>query len=899
MPTDQKDNIQLIDRAWGMDVDDVCKAYNTDPEQGLHAQDVQRRRKTFGRNRLKQTERKSALKILFRQFKSLIMLVLALAAVLSFAFQQWIDGTGILLAILINAVIGFFTELRAVRSMESLQEMDVKYATVRRDGTSERVKASELVPGDIVVIESGDVVAADIRVIESNRLQLNESALTGESVPVRKQADPLAEDAPLAERNNMLFKGTAVTEGSGLGIAVSTGMQTELGGVASMAQEAESEEDPLKKRLDTLTTQLVRVILAVAMMAAIAGIIAGKELFIMIETSIALFVATVPEGLPIVATLALARGMHRMVKRNALVRRLSAVQTLGSTNVIFTDKTGTLTENQMTAVRYLIADHEVEVSGEGLETEGEVSSKTGEVEPGKNAPLSAAFRVGVLCNNASFEDENPVGDPMEVALLVAGTKAGMRREDLLEDLPEAREVAFDPDRKMMATFHQSENGFYEAVKGAPEAVLKHCSRIMDLSGDTRSLDEEERGKWRQGNDRLAGDGLRVLALAERKVGDAEAEPYEDLVFIGFVGLLDPPRDDVREAIADCRRAGVKVVMVTGDQEPTAVAIGKELGIGGDQPGIFYGNDLAGPDQLDDAKRKKILEGSLFCRVSPEQKLNLIELHQKSGSIVAMTGDGVNDAPALKKADIGVAMGLRGEPVAEDAADILLQDDRFATINTAIEYGRIIFGNIRKFVLYMISGNAGEIVIVVLASLAGAPLPLLPLQILYINVINDIFPSLALGVGPGSGAVMDKPPRDPSEPIMTRAAWVQVGAYGLLIGLSVLLGFFLALQVFDMETDKAVTVSFLAVAFGRLWHVFNMRDQGSGLLFNQITRNPLVWGALALSAGLLLLAVYIPPLAAALDVVKPGRGGWILIIAISLLPLVIGQACKWTADRFRR
>lgn len=959
--------MEKMQHPWVKSAEDIIKKAETDSQRGLTSKEVKARRKTYGLNTLKQIDKDSTLSIFLRQFKSLIMLVLALAAGLSFAFEQWIDGTGILIALFINAFIGFFTELQAVRSMEALEEMDVKHTTVKREGSHKNINAEELVPGDVAVIESGDVVTADIRLFESNHLQVNESALTGESVPVQKQTALVEKDTPLAERTNMLYKGTAVTEGSGFGIVVATGMDTELGGVASMVQEAEAEKDPLTKRLNSLTTQLVRAIIVVAIVSGAAGIIAGKELFTMIETSIALFVAAVPEGLPIVATLALARGMGRMAKRNALVRRLSAVQTLGSTNIIFTDKTGTLTENQMTVTDLSLPGKEIGISGTGLTREGGFfQKKEGEevpLSPEDDPSLRAALRVGVLCNNASLGqsdggESHPVGDPMEVALLVAGEKAGFTQHTLLKEFPEEREIAFDPNLKMMSTFHKTygpmgsldtkdsntansnnniskEGGLYQAVKGAPDAVLPKANWVLRADGSREELTEEERKGWLEKNRSLAAGGLRVLALAERireremppgettretpeeapeentegpteEVGESftPENAYEDLTFLGLIGLLDPPRKDVGEAIEVCHRAGIRVIMVTGDQQETAVAIGKELGIvsepdnaeegkpGEGKPGggptVFHGRDLEDHGDLSKERRKELLKGAIFCRVSPEQKLTLIDLHQNAGSIVAMTGDGVNDAPALKKADIGVAMGKRGEPVAEDAADILLQDDRFATINAAIEYGRIIFENIRKFVLYMISGNIGEILIVVAASIAGAPLPLLPLQILYINAVNDIFPALALGVGPGSGRVMDRPPRDPSSPIMGKKQWFAIGGFGAIIGGAVLLGFALSLTVFEMEVERAVTISFLSIAFARLWHVFNMRDPGSGLFNNQITRNTLVWGALLLCIGLLLLAVYIPPIAGALNVVAPGIIGWSLIIGTSLIPLVFGQ-----------
>jgi Ca2+-transporting ATPase len=624
----------------------------------------------------------------------------------------------------------------------------------------------------------------------------------------------------------------------------------------------------------------------------VVGIIAGKELFLMIETSVALFVAAVPEGLPIVATLALARGMQRMAKRNALVRRLQAVQTLGSTNVIFTDKTGTLTENRMTVTEYLFDGFEVEVTGQALDRDGEFLIEEEAVGPRDETVLTRALRVGGLCNNASVDEQNNgVGDPMEVALLVASRKAGMDEELRGTTWEEMREVAFDPEVKMMATFHKDKAPFYEAVKGAPAAVLEKASAVRLRDGSTREITEEDRRMWRAKNEELAGNGLRVLALAEREVDDFNIEPYHELVFLGLVGLSDPPRSDIKRAVETCRNAGIRVVMITGDQQPTAAAVGKEVGIADAGSPLFHGERLKAVDALTEEEKQELLEGAIFYRVSPEQKLNLISLHQDAGSIVAMTGDGVNDAPALKKADIGVAMGKRGEPVAEDASDMILQNDRFATIPVAIEGGRIIFDNIRKFVLYMISGNVGEILIVMLATLVGAPLPLLPLQILYINAVNDIFPALALGVGKGSATVMKRPPRDPSEPILTRRNWIVIGLYGLLIGVSVLAGFTLALTRFGWSVERAVTCTFLSIAFARLWHVFNMREHASGFFRNEVTRNPFVWGALLLCIVLLLAAVYISPIATVLKVVDPGVEGWALILAVSLVPVVVGQIVK--------
>ena len=882
------------------DVREVLNALEVDEEKGLSGQEIRRRRERYGENQLREVEQEGLGAILLRQFKSLIMLVLALAAGLSFLFGKWIDGLAIAAAMVINAGIGFVTELKALRSMEALQEMETPTATVRREGEQQEVQAPELVPGDIVLVEAGAVLAADLRVLEANNLQTDESALTGESVAVKKSPEPVEPDTPLAETTSMLFKGTAVTEGSGVGVVVATGMETELGGVTSLVQEAEAEEDPLSRQLDDLATRLVQAIVAVALVAGGAGVVAGKEIFFMTETAVALFVAAVPEGLPIVATLALARGMHRMARHNALVRRLSAVQTLGSTNVILTDKTGTLTENRMTASRYALPDGrvDVEVAGDGEASAATFLRDGEETDPDSDSALREALLVGVLCNNASLsreeDEEEATGDPSEVALLASGAEGGYHRPELLEEMEEIREVAFQPGTRMMATYHRRDGETFLAVKGAPDAVLEASSRVFEGEGEASELSEDDREGWLERNRVLASEGLRVLALATAHARDVEEDsPYQDLIFLGLVGLLDPLREGVKEAVQTAREAGVRVVMVTGDQRETALAIGRELELANEDHEGWPGDEIPSPtsgEELPEGARE-LLEEGVFYRVSPEEKLDLISLHQGAGSIVGMTGDGVNDAPALKKADIGIAMGERGEPVAEDAADIVLQDDRLATVNLAMEHGRIIFQNIRNFVVYMISGNIGEILMVFLAALAGAPLPLLPLQILYINAVNDIFPALALGVGPGSGEEMKRPPRDPGEPIMTRSHWWSMGVWGAFIGLPILAGFALSLTVLGMERGEAVSVAFLSVALARLWHVFNMRDVGSSILRNRVTTNPFVWGALAICVVLLALAVFLPPLAGVLDVVRPSPTGWLLIVVQSLVPLLLGQAAK--------
>lgn len=884
---------------WSSSVEEVLTHYGV-KEEGLGDGEVKRRLKTFGLNKLRESRERSRWKILFDQFKSLLIVLMAFAAIVPFIFGKWIEGISVSAVLVINASIGFVTEERAVKSMEALQEMTKIEAKVRREGRVEKVKAERLVPGDIVVLGSGDMVPADLRILEASKLQVDESTLTGESVPVGKSSEELEKEVPLAERDNMLYKGTHVTRGTGEAVVVSTGMETELGQISESIETAGEEETPLERRLDALAQKLLPLLLIIALVVGISGIIRGMDLFLMIETSIALAVATVPEGLPIVATLALARGMWRMADHNALVSRLSSVETLGSTNVICTDKTGTLTENRMTVSRYARGGGDVDLTGTGLDVEGDFLEDGEEIEVSEDEALRKSLEVEVLCNNASYEEEggekNILGDPMEVSLLVAGLKAGLDRGGLLGDLPEVKEVSFDPSVKMMATYHEEEGGYKVAVKGAPERVLENCTHKLTEDG-VSELTGEEVQDWLRKNEEMAEGGLRVLALATKVVDDTEVGPYSGLTFLGLVGMMDPPRKEVRSAIESCQDAGMRIIMVTGDHAYTARNVAYSVGlVDSKDANVFQGSELKGPEELSEEEKERFVGAPIFARVSPENKLDLIGIHQEDGSIVAMTGDGVNDAPALKKADIGIAMGERGTQVAREAADMVLQDDNFSTIAEAVEQGRIIFNNIRKFIVYLLSCNISELLVILLASLIGYPLPLLPLQILFLNVVNDIFPAFALGVGEGSEGIMDKSPRDPEEPVLTRRNWMGIGFYGILISLAALMAFSVGSMWFGMHVGgepnhKVITISFLTLALAQLWHVFNMRDVGSGFLRNEITVNKYIWGALGVCSALILMAVYAPGLNTVLDTVNPGFGGWALAIGFSLVPWAIGQVGK--------
>ncbi|MGD8613610.1 MAG: cation-transporting P-type ATPase [Desulfobacterales bacterium] len=885
-------------KPWSYSWEEVTGDLQVAPDDGLSSKEIRSRRRRFGPNRLHAKDRRSAWAILVGQIKNLIILLLAVATAVSFAFAQWLEGVAIAIAIFLNVAFGFFTELRATRSMEALQRMSRVTARVRRGAENNLAPSEKLVPGDIVEIEGGDIVPADMRLVEASRLKVDESPLTGESVPVEKQIEKIDADASLAERSNMLFKGTAVAAGSGLGVVTATGMDTELGRIASLSEAAEAEETPLEKRLNRLGYRLVWLTLSIAGVVIISGIVAGKELFLMIETAIALAVAAAPEGLPVVATIALARGMWRMLRHNALINRLSAVETLGSTTVICTDKTGTLTQNSMTMTRILVgAERSGIVTFELKDSDGDKKfvQDRDPVQSNNAEQLAEILKAGVLCSNASLKKESAdaaaAGDPMELAILEAARTIELERDRLLETLPEVREEAFDRSVKMMATFHEQNGSFRIAVKGAPEAVLSACTKIRSADGEGK-LEDDLRETWLEQNRKLARDGQRILAAATKTCDSQEANPYQDLVFLGLFGMQDPVRDKVASAIGDCRQAGIDIVMVTGDQPETARSIGREAGLLSDAENqIVEGDRLEDSDDLSDNRRRELLETKIFSRVTPEQKLNLIKLHQRANQVVAMTGDGVNDAPALKKADIGIAMGQRGTQVAQEAADMILKDDAFNTIVTAIQQGRTIFENVRKFILYLLSGNVGEILIVAVAILAGWPLPLLPLQILYLNMIGDVFPALALAVGGGDPLSMRQPPRAPKEPILTRSHWFAIGGYGVLITVCVLSAYALAFRWLGADTDRAVTVSFITLAFARLWHVFNMRAPGTSLIRNSITTNPFIWVAIILCVGLLLIGTHAPGLALVLNMVDLGTDGWMLIIGFSLLPLIFGQILK--------
>ncbi|NLF32541.1 MAG: cation-transporting P-type ATPase [Planctomycetes bacterium] len=880
---------------WATGAAEVAEALGVDPAAGLAADEARRRRERHGPNRLARAAGRSVGRILLEQFKSIVIIILALAAVLSLVFGDLPETVAIAAVILINGGIGFVSEWRATRSMEALRKIGRPHARVRRDGAEAQVDTEALVPGDVVILDAGDIAPADLRLVAAHGLTVDESALTGESVAVGKSADPVDGGVALADRGSMVYRGTTLVEGSAEAVVVATGMATELGRISQLTEEVQEELTPLERRLERLGRRMAALVFSAAAVIAVVGLLSGHTADLILRTAVALGVAAVPEGLPIVANLALARGMWLMARRHALINRLPAVETLGATDVVFTDKTGTLTQNRMTVRRVVTPAGDTAIDAGGAAGEG------------GDPLLHRALELGALCANASLppegaEDQQAQGDPTEIALLEAAAAFGLRRPRLLEEKPETREESFDPGAMMMATFHRAGGRFEVAVKGAPHAVLEACTTVAAAGGDRdEPLSDDRRRRWVELAEDLGDQGLRVLAVADRTVDDDRVEPYRDLRLVGLVGMHDPPSEGVRELIRSCREAGVRVIMVTGDHGRTAAAIARQVGIAEDEhPRVILGRDLPDEQAMSDDDRRRILDTSVFARFSPEQKLNLVDVFQDAGHTAAMTGDGINDSPALKKADIGIAMGRRGTDAAREAADMVLADDAFASIVQAIRQGRVIFDNIRRSVMFMLCTNMAEVFAVAAAvavealktgTAAETPLllPLLPLQILYLNMLTDVLPALALGVGKGSDAVMHRPPRPHSESILTRRHWLAVGGWGLLIAACVLAALATGRLALRLEARAAVTMSFLTLGFSKLWFVYTLRRPDSGWWNNTIVRNPWIWGATGLCVVLLVAAVCLPGLSALLKTRSPGPAGWGWIFAFSAVPVLVGQA----------
>jgi len=867
-----------------LDSHDVSLMLAVDPKVGLMPAEVSERQLHYGPNALQRIRSRPAWRVLIDQFANIVIALLAIAAVISWATGDSAESIAILIVLVLNAAVGFATEWQAGRALDALRRQSRTLTRVRRAGFESTVEAEELVPGDIVILNAGDRVPADARLIDAIRLETEESALTGESTTVEKNVHAVSRQTPLAERHSMLYLGTAVAAGRGEAVIVSTGTATELGKIGRLVATSTKERSPLEIQLAHLGRRLVYLVLAIAAVVIVTGWLRRDGLWLMVEVGISLAVAAVPEGLPAVTTLILALGVLRMAQQRAIMRRLPAVETLGSTTVICADKTGTLTENRMTVREYYLSD------GRSIEIENCQN-------PLENDPLlEQAVRIGVLCNEASFraeatDESRTIGDPTETALLVVADALVLDVSHERAVHPKIAEQPFHASTKRMTTLHRRIDGqHFAALKGAPAVVLDACSNYRDAAGNTVTLDDDALARFTGANEQMANRALRVLAVA---VKHFETNPSEEALesgytFIGLVGMIDPPRPGVAEAIQRARTAGIRTVMLTGDQLNTGIAIARELGLGRMEPTALHARDLIDtePARLADLAHNT----DVFARVSPEEKLRIVEALQQAGDVVAVTGDGVNDAPALKRANIGIAMGQRGTEVAKEAADVVLADDNFETILKAVEGGRTIYSNITKFVHMMFSHNLAEVLVIFTAIAAGWPLPLLPLQILWMNLVTDVFPALALAVEPASKDIMAQPPRSSQTTFLSKPFLILIGWQAAMLAMIVLGVYMWALEAYGPGPHSR-TIALFALVSVQLGHTFNCRSRTRSAT-DGIFTNPFLWIAALIVVMLQLLAVYLSPLAAVLGTVKPSATDWIVIGSCGLLTIGIVEVTKF-------
>jgi Ca2+-transporting ATPase len=876
-------------RSWySLDPQETLNLLATDAELGLTREEATRRLAQVGPNRIADHEETSLWVLVGRQFRSIVVLLLLVAAGLAALVGELLESAAILVALLLNAAIGFATEWRAQRSLAALRSLALPHALVKRGGQVSRVPASTLVPGDLLILEAGAQVPADARLLRNAGLQTAEAALTGESVPVDKDAEAkLPPAAPVADRVSMVYLGTTVVAGSALAVVTATGTATELGRIGQLVALVPHRETPLEREVEQMGRRLIGLALMICGVVGLAGILYGQPVWLMIETAVTLAIAAIPEGLPAVTAVALAAGLWRLARRGALVRRLSAVETLGSTTVICADKTGTMTENRLTVTRFRLNGREIRVGGGGLSPTGDFLEGGKPIAPGDDPHLALALTVGTLVNNAHLEPHADGvvlhGDPTEGALLVAARKGGMDPLELQQRWQRLREIPFDPTTRLMATVNRSPAGKSVAlVKGAPGQILGASASRLTSAGVVE-LQEADRAAILEANRTLAAEGFRVLALAWRPDLPDGAAPTERLTFIGLVGFSDPVRPKVREAIARCRAAGIRPIMLTGDQKVTAEAVGAALNLAGPAVDAREMHDRSLPALA------RIAAGTeVFSRVSPEEKLRLIQALQADGEVVAMTGDGVNDAPALARADIGVAMGRHGTDVAREAADLVLTDDNFATIVSAVEEGRVIYANLKKVIHFLFSCNLSEILTVFFGILLGLPTPLLPLQILWINLVTDILPAMALIRDPAEPDVMRRPPRDPREALLTWRFGGTILMEGALLAAGVL-GPYLWAVWQEGPGPRATTIAFVALVLIHPFQAMHCRSDRLG--WWRLPPNRLLWGSLLVLVGLQWLATSWPPLVRLLGTVSLAASDWLTLTAAILWPVLLLELLK--------
>ncbi len=937
------------DEAWhALTTENVLKHLEVQ-EEGLTVEQAARRLRYYGHNQLEEAPRPTFLKMLWEQLNNFVVVLLIVASLISALLGDYIEAGAIMAIVVLNAVLGIVQEQRAEEALAALKRLAAPDAQVLRDGRRQSVPARELVPGDIVFMEAGNYVAADVRLLEAINLRVEEASLTGESLPVQKNAATvLDKNVPLGDRKNTAFMGTLVSYGRGRGVVVATGMRTQLGLIATMLQGVETEETPLQRRLDQLgktlsiaSLILVAIVFVVALVdyTNISELFTGplayfenyaREITDVFIIAVSLAIAAVPEGLPAVVTISLALGMHEMIRRHALIRKLSSVETLGSATVICSDKTGTLTQNEMTVTRLWADGQFIEITGSGYEPHGDflVDEKT--VDFTKYPAALTTLWLGVLNNDSELEITGEtasqqtyriVGDPTEGALLVAATKAGAAPLDIKHAYPRENEVPFDSERKRMITIHdvgaptpEDISPFYDdemknwdiiAVKGAPDIVLELCSRYQTMDDRSKALTKEQRQRIMAANDEMTRDALRVLAVAYRMEKDvpdqAEALKTEeletDLVLVGLIGMIDPARLEVEPALDEARRAGIHTVMITGDYPNTARAIAESIGLMKHRKGLMTGAEL---DAISDEElRKVIVDTAVFARVSPEHKMRIVDALQANDEVVAMTGDGVNDAPAIKRADIGVAMGITGTDVAKETADMVLTDDNYASIVAAVEQGRIIYSNIRKFVYYLLSCNVAEILVIFLGTLIAKNSPLTAIQLLWLNLVTDGAPALALATEKGDPDIMDHQPRPKSEPIINR--FMQLGILIQTIAITgvTLAAYFLGLNLHPEQPEFAEAMAFVTLSLSELVRAYTARSEYYPLLKIGIFTNRNMNLAVLFSAVLIFAVIYVPFFNPIFNTVPLGWQQWEVLLPLLLVPSLAAELVKWINQRIKK
>ncbi|WP_198315676.1 cation-translocating P-type ATPase [Chitinophaga tropicalis] len=873
-------------KAYKHSIPSLEELLDTDTEKGLSSQEAASRLSANGFNIISTGRRFNILLLFLRQYKSPVVYLLLVAAALTAIYREWPDAVAIMIVIAINTLTGFLMEFQAERSMNALKQLTHVSVRVYRDGILQILEAENIVPGDVIYLEAGDIVPADGRIIKTAGLLVDEATLTGESVPVEKNERDITTEVLLAEQTNCLFKGTAIRRGTVTMLCTATGMRTELGNIAEMLETTIKPATPLEKKLAVFSSQLLILSLILVAFIAVAGLVNRQPLIEIIRIAIALSVAAIPEGLPVVATLALARGMIRMAKQCIIVKHLMAVETLGATTVICTDKTGTLTENDLELVQLAFPP--------AFTWNKEAPSSIRSDESYKRF-----YQVAVLCNTASVSPGkdgklNTTGDPLEISLLKFAIQHGCDTCNGVATYAKTGEYPFSSETRIMAMQHQGGDRMLVTAKGAAEDLLQHCTHILE-NNEVRKLNAGDVNKWLKHTAWLAGEGLKPLAFAYNECEESRHAILDGLIFIGVGGFLDPPRMDIAASLSQCRSAGIRVVMLTGDHPATAIHIASQLGLA-DNTRAITGREMPPFNELDATGKKYWLQTGIFARVSPAQKLDYIKVLQEEHEVVAMTGDGVNDAPALRKADIGIAMGIRGSQVSREAADMILQDDSFNSLVKAIREGRIIFDNIRRFIIYLLSCNLSELLIVGTIALLDLPFRLLPLQILLINLVTDVLPALALGITKGDDAVMKKTPRLLSAPVISRAKWKAIVIYAVIIGTFTLL----AGQVAVITSMNAGNVLFFTLIFSQLLHVLNMTDAKDTFHDNYIVNNRYVWLALVLSSSIVILVTIVPALARPFRLHLLNFEESLLVLFFSLVSLfVIRIIKKLGVERYAR